>query len=345
MTFENNNGFIDLNVGTGIELTEVFDLFIKANTGGEDLTDNSWNVGADDVDVVIEYTLDKTVSINGTDFDESVVAEPGDIITYKIVVTNSENSNVSLTGVKLEDELPAGVFDLSTVQFSTDGNTWTDCDDNTTIILNNNLTVAKGTSATYYIKATVLSGLKVTEDSRYTNTASTSGSTIVGDSDTADVVVEAPKVCNLTITKTVAGNMGDYNKAFDFTATLSGEGYSFNGVTYTIDEGETQDAGTGTTCTFTLKHDQSITFVGLPIGASFTVTEAENTYVTEVDGTKAATKTITLAENNDDIVFVNTKNVTIDTGISLETLPYILILGVVAVGAVLLLRKRRFGDE
>ena len=159
--------------------------------------------------------------------------------------------------------------------------------------------------------------------------------------------VSSPKVCNLTITKTVGGNMGDQNKDFDFTATLSGGDYSFDGVTYSIDESDAQAVNvTNDSFGFTLKHGQSITFVGLPIGASFTVTETENAYETEVDGEKnTKTKTITLAENNETIEFVNTKNVKIDTGVSLETLPYILILGVVAVGVVLMVRRRRHGYD
>lgn len=159
---------------------------------------------------------------------------------------------------------------------------------------------------------------------------------------------EQPKLCNLTISKTVGGNMGDQSKEFSFTATLSGGGYSFDGVTYSIDGGEAQSAGTGTTCDFTLKHGQSITYIGLPIGATFTVTEtsySESGYVTTVDGTSGSSKTITLAESNSNIAFVNRKDVNVDTGILLDTLPYILILGVVAVGAVLLIKKRRNRDD
>ena len=63
------------------------------------------------------------------------------------------------------------------------------------------------------------------------------------------------------------------------------------------------------------------------------------------DVTDSAITFTTSNANGHAVVFTNNKNVTIDTGISLETLPYVLILGVVAVGAVLLLRKRRAGDE
>lgn len=186
-----------------------------------------------------------------------------------------------------------------------------------------------------------------------TTVSDTTSVTIQGGRDsrvTCTNTVSAPKVCDLTITKTVGGNMGEQNKEFAFTATLPGDGYTFDGVTYSINGGEAQSAGTGTTCNFTLKHGQSITFARLPIGATFTVEETSYTgsgYVTTVNGETGRSKTITLAETNNDIAFVNRKDVTVDTGISLETLPYILILGAVVAGAVLLIRKRRnrYDDE
>ena len=45
------------------------------------------------------------------------------------------------------------------------------------------------------------------------------------------------------------------------------------------------------------------------------------------------------------VVINNDKTVTVDTGVLLDTLPYILILGVVAVGAILLIKKRRNRDD
>lgn len=157
-----------------------------------------------------------------------------------------------------------------------------------------------------------------------------------------------PKVCDLTISKLVSGNMGDRNKEFSFTATLPGKGYSFGGVTYSIDDGETLNVDAAdNSLSFTLKHGQSITLNGLPVGAIFAVTENidGNEYVTTVDGEAGISKIITLAETNADILFENRKDVTVDTGVLLDTLPYILILGVVAVGAVLLIKKRRNRDD
>lgn len=152
----------------------------------------------------------------------------------------------------------------------------------------------------------------------------------------------APRNTTVTITKQVEGNMGDRSKEFTFTATLSGGDYSFADVTYSVDEGTSQSVNTtGTSFTFTLKHGQHITFSGLPIGASFQIAEDNGGYTTKVDGIEATSKTITLVETNADIEFVNTKSETVDTGILLDSLPYVLILVLVGGGVVLWLANRR----
>ncbi len=156
-----------------------------------------------------------------------------------------------------------------------------------------------------------------------------------------------PKVCNLTIHKIVEGNMGDRDREFSFTATL-GEGYNFAGVTYSIGGEEARNVNAeDNSFSFTLKHGQAVTIHGLPVGAAFEVTEnlAGSEYITTVDEEAGTSKKVTLAETNADISFKNIKNVTVDTGISLETVPYILILALVVVGAVLLIRRRRNRDD
>ena len=71
---------------------------------------------------------------------------------------------------------------------------------------------------------------------------------------------------NLTVSKTVAGNAGDTEKKFTFTVTLD---RSISG-TYgdmTFNNG---------TAVITLKHGESLTAVGLPAGAAYTVAESDN---------------------------------------------------------------------
>lgn len=138
----------------------------------------------------------------------------------------------------------------------------------------------------------------------------------------------------LTIQKTVSGNMYNANDVFSFT----------------LQYGEKTE-------TFTLKGGESKTFQ-VPVGAEVTVTEdltESNGYIpsngtgTTVTLTAGSEKNgvfkFTMPEQDGKLVINNDKTVQIDTGISLETVPYILILAVVVIGAVLLIKKRRNHDD
>ena len=141
-------------------------------------------------------------------------------------------------------------------------------------------------------------------------------------------------VAELTVQKTVSGNMYDANEEFTFTIAYDGKSESF-----------------------TLRGNESKTFQ-VPVGAEVTVTEdltKSNGYIPGIgaDTTVTLTSTMqsdgifkfTMPQENGKLVINNEKNVTVDTGISLETVPYILILALVVVGAVLMIRKRRNRDD
>lgn len=138
----------------------------------------------------------------------------------------------------------------------------------------------------------------------------------------------------LTIQKTVSGNMYNANDVFSFT----------------LHYGENSEP-------FTLKGGESKTFQ-VPVGAEVTVTEdltKSNGYIpsngtgTTVTLTAGSEKDgifkFTMPEQDGKLVINNDKTVQIDTGISLETVPYILILAVVVVGAILLIKRRRNRDD
>lgn len=153
-----------------------------------------------------------------------------------------------------------------------------------------------------------------------------------------------PRFCSMSVRKNVSGNMADRNKGFRFTAALSGGDYSFAGVTYSVNGGETHRiTEADRSFDFTLKHGQTITFSDLPIGAALTVTEEPEEgsgYVISVDGEPGTGKTVTLGEINADIVFDNRKNVTVDTGVLLDAVPYILLLAMAAAGVIFLIHRR-----
>ena len=139
-----------------------------------------------------------------------------------------------------------------------------------------------------------------------------------------------PNTRNLTVQKTLSGNMYDANKKFAFTVTV-------NNVNTTFD----------------LAKDETHTIENVPVGAVVSVTENPDGYtysfVSITEGVEKMDKkygvSFIMPAQDVTVVINNDKTVTIDTGILLDTLPYILILGVVAVGAVLLIKKRRNRDD
>ena len=182
--------------------------------------------------------------------------------------------------------------------------------------------------------------------------ASTSGTVARGQIETVAYVNEyTSATAEVSVTKTVSGNMGDPNKEFKFTASLKDA--SMKDITYVLyqknAEGEYTSIGNGTISSdsyqFNLKHDQKIVFTGVKIGAEMTVTENADGYTASITGasaTTAGTATFTVMKDGNTVAFNNTKNANIDTGIVTDSLPYILLLTMAVIGAgVLLLNKRR----
>lgn len=139
---------------------------------------------------------------------------------------------------------------------------------------------------------------------------------------------------SLTIKKAVEGLGGDKNTAeWNFTLTFTG---ADDGIVLG-DNGTKNDNGT---ITFKLKHNESFTVSKIPYAATWTVVETEantdgytTTYEDNGTGTiNAETKTCTIT---------NTKGMNVDTGVSLDTLPYVLMLAVVAAGVVAMIAKKR----
>ena len=150
----------------------------------------------------------------------------------------------------------------------------------------------------------------------------------------------------LSISKTVAGNLGDKSKYFDFTVTLTGkegEEYSLPAtITGGSDKsGKKENVAISGTTTFKLKHGDTITIENLPAGVSYKVEEA-----TPSDYTMNATgQEGTMDAEAKTAAFTNTKTSDIDTGVYLDNLPYILVFaGVLAIAAVFIVRRRRFED-
>lgn len=199
---------------------------------------------------------------------------------------------------------------------------------------------------------------------------------------------------NVTITKQVTGLLGDTNKDFAFSVSITKKDGSdcSEGVTAKRDNGETVDLKNN----FPLKHKETVTLENVPIGATITVTEetpgahykvsanghdgeqsgsgpvtftyvaVANTPTTTANDTgEAALMLLSMEEDtavdadgdpvayaagtkvtNNAITVINRCDLMPDTGVLLDTLPYIVILAVVVGGGILLmLRKRRKEDD
>ena len=172
--------------------------------------------------------------------------------------------------------------------------------------------------------------------------------------DTTFYAKYVPASANLTVTKTVTGKLGDTNKAFTFTITKA-DGTPVNITDANIETTDNTKAVWQSNGKFTLKDGASITFKNLPSGEykileeDYTGEKYETSWQIGTDGEvqeKNSTATVTIGTTEQTVHFTNHRTLEPDLGVLLDTLPYIVILAVVAGGvALLMLRKRRKEDD
>lgn len=156
---------------------------------------------------------------------------------------------------------------------------------------------------------------------------------------------------SLAVTKTVTGIMGDQQKAFTVKVTFTApEGDTVReDITYVDDAvNKTIAAGWSTPqeVEITLKHGETVTFNNIPYGVTYNVVEDDYT----ADGYDAAS--YSFDDNNkkidsasEGVTITNNKGGTVDTGISMDAMPYILLLSVACVGLFLFITKKRMMRE
>lgn len=172
-----------------------------------------------------------------------------------------------------------------------------------------------------------------------------------------------PESSSITISKTVTGMLGDTNKAFTFQLKdAKGNAVAIDSTDDTAISTTGNATWTGTDGKFTLKHGDTITFNKLPVGTYYvyeldeegalkhyqtTWTGADTEQTTPIEGGAERKATVTIgADGAKTLAFTNHCKLIPDTGVLLDTLPYIVILAVVAGGvALLMLRKHRKEDD
>lgn len=144
----------------------------------------------------------------------------------------------------------------------------------------------------------------------------------------------------LTVTKTVTGNFGDKSKAFQFSMQVDG-GNSFE----LIANGTALAQGSQSDYTFSLKDGENIVIEGMPVGKKIVLAETNaEQYTVSFNDTVETNRNYVnekgLKENTT-IKVTNHRNVSPDTGVFVDSLPYILIIACVAGAAALFLIRRR----
>ncbi len=155
---------------------------------------------------------------------------------------------------------------------------------------------------------------------------------------------------SFSVAKEVTGNMANQNDEFEITVTLTapegkviGTPISVGGQTVTAEQWVD---GVYTT-TLTLSHaDGATTFSNIPVGVTVTVEENQdadkmNGY-TYVSGETA----LTIADDTaSEIVVINEKSTEVNTGINMDSMPYILLLAVACMGLFVFFSKKRMMRE
>lgn len=280
------------------------------------------------------------IEVNGSKDDKYVAS-----VTFN--ATKAENDNQKLTGnfeIGLKTYSGVGIFTYELQEVKTN-NAGVEYDGRTLVVT---VYATQGTSGietqvTIHDKAGADAGVKV------------------------GTVTNTYNAGNLYIHKDVTGNMGDKNKVFKFTVTLTGEsGKTYEGsyaISGGVDMSETEKSATSiavdSSATIYLTDNTTVEIANLPYGVKYTVAEADYTGTGDTDGytTKygidAAASTTGLTTTGDlsvskastTVNFENNKGGEIDTGVILDNAPYIALLAIVAFGGVALILNKRRRDE
>lgn len=183
-----------------------------------------------------------------------------------------------------------------------------------------------------------------------------------------DTIVNTYSAGSLAITKTVVGNMGDHEKKFKVNVTFEAkEGLEVKGdIYYGIDTPlviKPQDwENNKVELTIELKHNETMNFMNIPYGVTYTVEEHDyssegyqdekytvndETLSTLVDDAIVYTGKVDKEEMDQEIEKVeieNCKEGEVDTGINLDSMPYIILLAVAAMGIFTVVAKKRDED-
>ena len=157
---------------------------------------------------------------------------------------------------------------------------------------------------------------------------------------------------SLVVKKNVTGILGDQEKPFTVKVTFTApEGDTVREAISYADDGANKTVATTdwsdgkAEATITLKHNETVTFTNIPYGVTYVVEEdnytSEGYDVAKYDDNKEGTiKNATVSTE-----ITNNKDGNVDTGISMDTIPYIVLLAVAFVGMIAMVAKKRASEN
>lgn len=167
----------------------------------------------------------------------------------------------------------------------------------------------------------------------------------------SDEITNTYDAGTLSVTKEIKGEGAEMDDEFEFTITLTAPtGTKFNDVqNVSVTSGgqvvATKDTTNSTDSkviyTVTLGNGDTCKLENIPVGTTYTITENAQDYTESHADYDKDDKTIA-GGADDSFTFTNTRGMNnIDTGVITESAPYILLIAVCAVAAVLFVTKRR----
>ncbi len=172
-------------------------------------------------------------------------------------------------------------------------------------------------------------------------------------------IVNTYDLGSFSVQKIVTGNLGNQADIFNITVTLTSDKVVLSDITYTqtgMDAATIKAAdwtvGEGVWTwekTFALSGDQLVDFVNIPAGVKWNIVEDDYTtgdindanYGYEAPVYVEQTGTV-VADQDVAATVTNNKESQVDTGVFMDSMPYVMILLAVAFGAVVLFRKKSY---
>ena len=202
-------------------------------------------------------------------------------------------------------------------------------------------------TADKYLYVTVVNGETTGTYKVAGYTVRTSKVTDVSDKSTKiESITNTYKAGSLAVSKEVTGNLGDKSAYFTVTVTFTApEGttvksnisVSGGSKSYNDTIGSTDWKNGTATKEIQVKNGDTVTFKNIPAGVTYEVVETTaDGYKTTYTNEKGTIDTAQI-----DAKIVNDKSATVDTGINLDSLPYIMMLAIAGVGLVVFAAKKR----